>query len=338
MSDESSGAAVASASREWWRPTATIARFLEWILVAAAAGQVLLLFGAESAVPYVRMHRAFRALLDGHDATAQHLFGHLYDGVDRGWVQFATYVGWAVTVLLMVWTYRSATNARALGRTGARLGPVWAIVGWLIPFASYVLPYLVVQDLWRSSDPAAERGSTWRRLPGSALVRSWWAVHAAGSLATGFAVGLAAGGAWNASTTETALGVGRALSALGWVLTIFVVREITARQAAQQLADPAPTSRPLAARPALVGATVDGPGWYADSGGRYDHRYWDGTAWTEHVSTAGQPTTAPVIPPDWYPDPTGAFHWRYWTGHDWTEHVSRDGQLFIAPLPERDGG
>jgi hypothetical protein len=75
-----------------------------------------------------------------------------------------------------------------------------------------------------------------------------------------------------------------------------------------------------------------GPGWYPDPGGHYDHRYWDGTSWTEYVSRAGQPTTAPVTPPDWYPDPTGRFDWRYWAGQEWTEHVSRDGKLFRDAL------
>ncbi len=72
-------------------------------------------------------------------------------------------------------------------------------------------------------------------------------------------------------------------------------------------------------------------GWYADPTGRSEHRYWDGSAWTEHVSRGGVATTAPVVPADWYPDPTGRFHWRYWTGNEWTEHVSRDQELFLDP-------
>jgi hypothetical protein len=31
-----------------------------------------------------------------------------------------------------------------------------------------------------------------------------------------------------------------------------------------------------------------GPGWYPDPLQRFQHRYWDGTIWTEWVSTAGQ--------------------------------------------------
>ena len=97
------------------------------------------------------------------------------------------------------------------------------------------------------------------------------------------------------------------------------------------MADPAPTSRPQD-RQWVVPTTDDGPGWYSDPGRRYDHRYWDGSEWTEHVSTAGVASTAPVVPPDWYPDPTGRFHWRYWTGHEWSEHVSRDQELFVDPV------
>jgi hypothetical protein len=32
-------------------------------------------------------------------------------------------------------------------------------------------------------------------------------------------------------------------------------------------------------------------GWYADPTGRFDHRYWNGAAWTEHVSRAGVQAT-----------------------------------------------
>lgn len=35
-------------------------------------------------------------------------------------------------------------------------------------------------------------------------------------------------------------------------------------------------------------------GWYADPYGRYQQRYWDGSAWTEHVSTNGAQTVDPL--------------------------------------------
>lgn len=37
-------------------------------------------------------------------------------------------------------------------------------------------------------------------------------------------------------------------------------------------------------------------GWHPDPLGRFDHRYWDGEVWTEHVSRAGQQLTDPLTP------------------------------------------
>jgi len=53
-------------------------------------------------------------------------------------------------------------------------------------------------------------------------------------------------------------------------------------------ADPAAEAAPSA--DAAVPA-----GWYADPSGRFELRYWDGAAWTEHVSRAGQQFTDPPV-------------------------------------------
>lgn len=37
-----------------------------------------------------------------------------------------------------------------------------------------------------------------------------------------------------------------------------------------------------------------GAGWHPDPTGQFDHRYWDGTRWTEHVSTAGRQSSSPL--------------------------------------------
>jgi Protein of unknown function (DUF2510) len=48
--------------------------------------------------------------------------------------------------------------------------------------------------------------------------------------------------------------------------------------------------------PATAQTTPSVPaGWYADPAGRYELRYWDGSAWTEHVSRAGQQYTDPPV-------------------------------------------
>jgi hypothetical protein len=43
-----------------------------------------------------------------------------------------------------------------------------------------------------------------------------------------------------------------------------------------------------------VEAAAAAPSWYPDPTGRYEQRYWDGTRWTDHVSTGGQSTVDAV--------------------------------------------
>ena len=46
---------------------------------------------------------------------------------------------------------------------------------------------------------------------------------------------------------------------------------------------------------AAAAASTVPAGWYADPSGRYELRYWDGNAWTEHVSRSGQQFTDPPV-------------------------------------------
>jgi hypothetical protein len=55
----------------------------------------------------------------------------------------------------------------------------------------------------------------------------------------------------------------------------------------------APAATPTApAQPATPSVPA---GWYHDPAGRFELRYWDGSAWTEHVSRAGQQYTDPPV-------------------------------------------
>jgi hypothetical protein len=54
-----------------------------------------------------------------------------------------------------------------------------------------------------------------------------------------------------------------------------------------------PAAEPEPAAPAAEPAVP--AGWYADPSGRFELRYWDGAAWTEHVSRAGQQFTDPPV-------------------------------------------
>lgn len=52
-----------------------------------------------------------------------------------------------------------------------------------------------------------------------------------------------------------------------------------------------------------------------------------GTTATSTASSVGDA----VAPAAWYPDPSGRYELRYWNGSAWTEHVSRSGQQFTDP-------
>jgi hypothetical protein len=74
--------------------------------------------------------------------------------------QLASLVVLAVAVVFMVWLYQSMTVARGLGLP-ARLPPVWAFLGFIIPVVSFWFPYWCAAGLF----PAGPR----RR-----VALSWW--------------------------------------------------------------------------------------------------------------------------------------------------------------------
>jgi Domain of unknown function (DUF4328) len=83
----------------------------------------------------------------------------------------------AVAVLTMVWMYRLATNHDLLGRPGTRFGRGWAIGGWFIPFANFVIPVLQFRQLWQGSDwTHPPHDPEWRRAPVAAVLWVWWIV------------------------------------------------------------------------------------------------------------------------------------------------------------------
>jgi Domain of unknown function (DUF4328) len=84
----------------------------------------------------------------------------------------------AIFVLIIIWMFRAMKNNEALGRSDARLSPGWGIGGWFIPVANLVIPVLILQDLWRGSDPSSPRNDpAWRNNRGSALVAWYWVAH-----------------------------------------------------------------------------------------------------------------------------------------------------------------
>jgi hypothetical protein len=143
-------------------------------------------------------------------------------------------LGLATAVVFIVWMWRAAKNNEALGRLNPRFGPGWSIGGWFIPLANFVIPILIMQDLWRGSDPSVARGDPgWRSGRGSGLLGWWWGFWVLTTLRVFVGGDNANSGSTSLSDikrsnqlAEVAL-VAHVVSA---VLAIRVVRKLTARQ------------------------------------------------------------------------------------------------------------
>lgn len=65
----------------------------------------------------------------------------------------------AGAVLVMIWMYRMAANIRAFD-VSTTWHPLFAVFGWFLPpFALYIIPFLMLRELWRKSAPSASAGN-----------------------------------------------------------------------------------------------------------------------------------------------------------------------------------
>jgi hypothetical protein len=138
----------------------------------------------------------------------------------------------ALAVSFIVWCWRAAKNQQALGRVPEKLGSGWAIGGWFIPLANFVIPVLVVQDLWRGSDARIARGDPrWRIADRSWLVGWWWGLFVVALvLGTGRPADQRPLDVGPARDTNLLALLGMLAAAAAALLAILVVRSLDARQ------------------------------------------------------------------------------------------------------------
>jgi hypothetical protein len=75
-----------------------------------------------------------------------------------------------------------------------------------------------------------------------------------------------------------------------------------------------------------TGTSSAATGWGTSDSGSAGS--WGGSA---QQATAPAAQTTPSVPAGWYADPAGRYELRYWDGGAWTEHVSRAGQQYTDP-------
>jgi Domain of unknown function (DUF4328) len=156
-------------------------------------------------------------------------------------------VALAIFVLLVIWLYRAAKNNEALGRQNPRFTSGWAIGGWFIPIAWWVIPFIIMDDVWRGSDPSISRGDpSWRRAKTLPAIWAWLVTAVILSIPNFIA---SAGGDVRADEPEKVRrdDTLRIIAAVGGIIAavfaIIAIRRIAARQEeclrAQQAAAPA---------------------------------------------------------------------------------------------------
>jgi hypothetical protein len=81
----------------------------------------------------------------------------------------------ATGVLTIVWMFRIAQNVRAFGRA-TTWSPLFAIFGWFLPpLVLYVIPFLVLRELWKASEPTPVDGTDgWKRSADNPVLWAWF--------------------------------------------------------------------------------------------------------------------------------------------------------------------
>jgi Domain of unknown function (DUF4328)/Protein of unknown function (DUF2510) len=119
-------------------------------------------------------------------------------------VGLAAFVSW---ILWVSWAFQYGRNAERLGGKGG-LSPVFAIVGWIIPLGSWLLPPLQLSTAAKGSDPAAGPGAPASRGKAPVVIWLWWLAYLVG-------LGLFVGGTSERPNTEDVGTTSSARASLG---------------------------------------------------------------------------------------------------------------------------
>jgi hypothetical protein len=77
----------------------------------------------------------------------------------------------ATVIIYSFWIHRAYRNLPALGNPVPSATPAWAIGSYFVPVVNFFIPYTIMAEMWRYSDPA-QLGVI--RKTTSRLVGAWW--------------------------------------------------------------------------------------------------------------------------------------------------------------------
>ena len=183
----------------------------------------------------------------------------------------------AFTIMFLVWIYRLSAQLHAQSETRMAFTPGWSVGWFFIPLANLLMPYLVLRDLWVTvrQDP---------RRKGSVLLWWWW--FWIPSVVLSIATRLLIDYPFLSRDIVRPIDLAAQFVAVVAPLLLLAMIVAMARSYARCFRDveAGAASAPL---PAPVAAEHVASGWYPDPSGRHESRFWDGSTWTEAVSSRG---------------------------------------------------
>ncbi|MEI6402214.1 MAG: DUF4328 domain-containing protein [Actinomycetota bacterium] len=213
-----------------------VKRFTVALVVILAASMVVSLVAALWQAMFANDAQRF---LDG--LITQREFDSAYESFSQfSFIAFP--LGIAGIVLSSIWSYRIANNLTNAGRAPITWKSGLTILVWILSCLLGVLPFLLLREHWRASDPELGFGDpTWKQRPVSPLVTAWFVANLVGQLASIVAVGsVMSNFDPNAADDATTLAKqftdqadfiipGAILSLVASVLLIMVIRALGAR-------------------------------------------------------------------------------------------------------------
>jgi hypothetical protein len=131
-------------------------------------------------------------------------------------------------VIFMIWMGRARLNSDEItSKHQHRYTTMWVYLGWFIPFGNLVIPFVVMQDIWRGSDRTQPMVGLQQR-PKSGLVTAWWICYIA-SNALGLIAGRAASEDFVTVSSISAAGLVAAA-----VLAARMIKQVNAMQIAEE--------------------------------------------------------------------------------------------------------
>jgi hypothetical protein len=145
-----------------YKDLTTLTCWAKWLLRASLAVSVI------SVISGIMEYRLLQAIAAGQfDSDAEMTAAARANDLRQGIIGVAYIVLLlATSVVVLVWIYGANRNAHAIGATGMRFTPGWAVGWYFIPIFNLWKPYQAMKEIWKAS---ADPGN-WQAQPRSALL------------------------------------------------------------------------------------------------------------------------------------------------------------------------